>query len=68
MKLTYAQKQKLKALARGIGVGSSCTNMTLCALKRRGLVHLDFVQHEDIPNYRVERWSLTDDGRAALTN
>jgi len=68
MKLTYAQKQALKALARGIGVSKSCTNMTLCALQRRGLVRLVFVQHRDIPNHRVERWSLTDDGRAALTS
>ena len=66
MKLTYAQRNTLIALARGIGTGRSCTNSTLNALQRRNLVHLDFVQHEHIANYRVERWSLTDAGREAV--
>ena len=68
MKLTYTQRQTLKDLARGIGVRKSCTNSTLCALERRGLVRLEFVPHKNIPDFTVEHWSLTDDGHTALTN
>lgn len=69
MKVTYAQRGVLKSLLdpKSHVRRRSCTNSTLSALERRGLVTLKFVQHESIANYKVPQWTITDAGRGAVS-
>lgn len=69
MKISYAQRDVLKSLLdpQSYVRHRSCTNSTLSALEKRGLVTLKFVQHESIPNYRVPEWTITDAGRGAVS-
>jgi len=65
-KLTNRQLHELDKLANdptGTGYYGSCTNPTMNALKRRGLVA---IQWSEIPGsfYRRERWVITDAGKA----
>lgn len=64
-KLAHRQRFELDALAKdpkGNGYYGSCTNSTMNALKRRGLVD---IQWTEIPGsiYQSERWVITDLGK-----
>lgn len=62
--LSYRQRAALERLMRYPGCFSgSCTNPTMCALERRGLVRLDWVELSS--GAKVERWVLTDAGASA---
>lgn len=70
MKLSYKQRADLKAL---LDPGSyvrrrGCTNATLSALERRGLVTLASEPSEYDATHRVLRWSITDAGKVAVTS
>lgn len=67
--LTYPQRGTLESLRdRPDGPTSrrGCTNATLSALERRGLVKLEFIPSVHVPSVRVEHWSITEAGKAAL--
>ncbi|MDF3932123.1 hypothetical protein [Pseudomonas citronellolis] len=63
--LTYSQTRELNRLAKNPDTYcGSCTNATMNALKRRGLVVLNWVEHPSgLPGLRKELWTLTDAGR-----
>jgi hypothetical protein len=56
MKLSYRQKQVLAEVDRIPGIRRSCTNSTLCALEKHGLVRLEFDKRS------LEQWFITDAG------
>jgi hypothetical protein len=56
MKLSYRQKQVLAEVDRRPGICRSCTNLTLVALEKRGLVRLEFDKRS------LEQWFITDAG------
>ncbi|GEM_PF-6375876 len=66
--LTSAQHRDLSSLARHPdGYFGSCTNSTMNALKRRGLVDLAWIEHESKhPALRREKWVITDAGKQAI--
>ena len=66
--LTYAMQRELSSLARKPdGYYGSCTNATMNALKRRGLVQLQWVEHKSgNPYLRQAKWVITDTGRATI--
>lgn len=72
MALNMRQKNVLREVAEAEkrepdrALQRSCTNPTLSALERRGLVVLDFVPSRHVPTVSVERWRVTDAGREAL--
>lgn len=65
-KLAYRQRHQLDTLAKdpdGKGYYGSCTNSTMRALERRGLVEVQWTEVPGTP-YRSERWVITDAGKA----
>jgi hypothetical protein len=66
-RLSYPQRQVLKALNdNGAGCNRSCTNSTLSALERRGLVELTWLR---LPGDRSrELWVVTDAGKEWLAS
>lgn len=67
--LSYPQRGTLTELRdrpNGPTSRRGCTNATLSALERRGLVKLEFVPSPHIASVRVEHWSITDRGREVL--
>jgi len=66
--LTSAQHRDLSSMARNPdGYFGSCTNSTMNALKRRGLVELTWIEHESMnPFLRREKWVITDAGKQAI--
>lgn len=67
MKLSYKQRNDLRSLLDPDSYFKyrHLTNSTLSALRRRGLVDVECVQHENFA-VKVFIWKITDAGRAAL--
>ncbi|WP_313087228.1 hypothetical protein [Stutzerimonas nitrititolerans] len=67
--LTSAQRRDLSSLARHPDAYfGSCTNQTMNALKRRGMVELTWIEHESKnPMLRKEKWVITEAGRQAIS-
>lgn len=70
MKISYRQRCDLTSLLdpNSFVRNRNCTNSTLTALEKRGLVVLEWVPSKHVPGYTVEQWTITDAGRAALTS
>ncbi|MCD7039696.1 hypothetical protein LRQ11_23365 [Pseudomonas sp. MAFF 311095] len=69
--LSHIQRRMLDGLAAGSRLYSerSCTNLTMKALEKRGLVRLEWVERiEGNPYSRRENWMCTDIGRALASN
>lgn len=67
-KLSYRMQDKLRDLhKRPSGYYGSCTNSTMNALKKRGLVDIEW---SEVPGsiYRREKWVITPEGVAALNS
>lgn len=65
-KLSYRMQDTLRDLhRRPDGYYGSCTNSTMNALKKRGLVDIEW---SEVPGsiYRREKWVITPAGTAAL--
>jgi hypothetical protein len=67
-KLTYTQMRELRLLASDpdARVGS-CTNSTMKALRRRGLVDIEWTSRPG-SLWRDEKWVVTEAAIAALAN
>lgn len=64
--LSHRQRRELEKLAKdpeGRGYYGSCTNSTMGALKRRGLVDILWSEIPGSP-YRSERWIITEAGKS----
>lgn len=64
--LSSSQRRELEKLAKdpeGRGYYGSCTNSTMGALKRRGLVDILWSEIPGSP-YRSERWIITEVGKS----
>ncbi len=66
-KLSENQRAALKLVVREpdnnrYGWGSSCTNPTMSALERRGLVRVEFDRSKGYPGYPWSRWVATPMG------
>ena len=64
--LSHSQTRELDRLAKNPdSYCGSCTNSTMNALKRRGLVVLNWIDHPSgLLGLRKENWTLTEEGRA----
>jgi hypothetical protein len=63
-KLSYRQVSELDSLAKNpTSYFGSCTNSTMNALKKRGLVDIEWSEIPGSP-YRKEKWVITVAGRA----
>lgn len=60
--LSYRQRCVLEEVKRAMpaGLRRGCTNPTLVALEKRGLVRLEFIPSQFDPRVRVERWYSTE--------
>lgn len=70
MTLSYRQVSDLKSLLDPDSFvrNRNCTNSTLTALQKRGLVVLEWVPSKYVQGLTVEQWTITDAGRAAISS
>jgi hypothetical protein len=70
MSLSYRQTMDLKSLLDPDSFvrNRSCTNATLNALKKRGLVTLEWGPSKYVKGHTVEQWTITDAGRDAINS